>query len=154
MRSPDVSAEELGGPAGAPVGVLSIRDRDDRGVIRVWGWGEWSPDYVDRHFAELTCRLEQARAEGQPVRLLVNLQKAASQSPETLARIRAGAERAHHADDRIAMVVESDTIKAQTNRLSQRVRLDHFISETAAVLWLTPDPMWQRTIDSRAPAIA
>ena len=154
MRSPNVSAEQLGGPAGTPVGILSIRERDDRGVIRVWGWGEWSPDYVDQHFAELTRRLQQARADGQPVRVLVNLQKAGTQSPETLARVRAGAQAAHHADDRIAMVVESGTIKAQTNRLSQHLNLNHFISETAAVLWLTPDPIWQRPVDSRAPAMA
>jgi hypothetical protein len=154
MRAPNISAEELGGPAGAPVGILSIRERDDRGVIRVWGWGEWSPEYVDQHFAELSRRLEQARADGQPIRVLVNLQKAGTQSPETLARIRAGAEAAHLAEDRIAMVVESDTIKAQTNRLSARVRLTHFISETAAVLWLTPDPVWQRNGDCRALAAA
>lgn len=154
MRAPNISAEELGGPAGAPVGILSIRERDDRGVIRVWGWGAWSPDYVDQHFAELGRRLEAARQEGQMVRLLVNLQKAATQSPETLARIRVGAETVHHADDRIAIVVESDSIKAQTNRLSRRAKLNHFISETAAVLWLTPDPVWQRTVDCRALADA
>ncbi len=36
-----------------PAGLLSIRRPDDRGVIRVWGWGTWSPEYVDAHFIEI-----------------------------------------------------------------------------------------------------
>lgn len=137
--------EVMPAPAAAgPIGLLSLRHRDDRGVIRVWGWGSWTPAYVDEHFASLGRYVAETRAAGLPVRVLVNLQKAGHQSPEAIGRIRAGADAIYQPGDRIAMVLESSLIKTQMSQVLDRTKMSFFISETAAALWLTPDLSWER----------
>jgi hypothetical protein len=127
-----------------PIGLLSLRHRDDRGVIRVWGWGSWTPAYTDEHFTALARYAAETRAAGLPVRVLVNLQKAGHQLPETIARIRAGVEAIYQPGDRIALVLESSLIKTQMSQVLDRAKMSFFISETAAALWLTPDLSWER----------
>jgi hypothetical protein len=147
MRPHTISDDTLAALGAGPTGLLSIRRPDDRGVIRVWGWGTWSPSYVDAHFVELGRMIEEVRALGLPVRVLVNLQKSAHQPPEVIVRIRAGSELIYREGDRIALVVESSLVKAQMTQLLDRSRLSFFISETAAALWLAPDLGWQRDAD-------
>jgi hypothetical protein len=125
-------------------GILTMQRRDVHGIIAVWGWGSWTPDYTDAHFAELGRHIAEVRAAGLPVRVMVNLQKTGEQSHATIDRIRAGADAIYRPGDRIALIVGSSQMKAQMSRLLDRTKLNFFISETAAKLWLAPDLCWQR----------
>jgi hypothetical protein len=124
------------------LGLLSMKRRDARGIIGVWGWGTWTPDYTQHHFAILGRHIADVRAAGHPVRVLVNLRKAAVQPAEAIAVIRAGTDAIYKPGDRIALLVGSSLIKAQMGQLLDRAKLNFFLSETAAHMWLSPDLAW------------
>ena len=127
-----------------PPGVLSLRRCDDRGIISIWGWGTWSPDYAERHYGELARHVDETRTAGLPVRILFNLQKSAA-LPDTVARMCTMADAIFVPGDRLALVVESSTVKAQLRQMLDRIGINLFISETAAVMWLAPDNGWKRS---------
>ena len=71
-------------------GGLTIEAPVEPGLIRVLGYGFWSPAIVDAHFRELRSALAPYREAGAPGRMFIDLRTSDVQSPETVARMQEG----------------------------------------------------------------
>jgi hypothetical protein len=106
------------------------------GLLRVTGRGMWTAEQARWHFAQLDIAITGLRAQGKPVRTLVDLRAAQVQSRETVEAMTAGTRKVHGPDDRVA-IVSSSALHVMQVKASARV--DHlaiFQDMDKAVAWL------------------
>lgn len=122
----------------SPEGVsrLLVRTDHDAGLIRVEGCGRWSIEECDRHFGELKRELAVLRKAARPVRVLVDLRRAAEQAAATALRIGYWTSRIYQPEDRAAVLVSSCLVKQQLQQNAGIHRSQIFTSDAAARLWL------------------
>lgn len=108
----------------------------DRGVVYVVGRGFWSETMVDDHFNELRRTASVVRRTVRSVRVLVDLRRAAVQSPAVAARIKDETRRVWTEQDRIAVVLQSTLAKLQIDRVVDNGNHASFVTIEDARDWL------------------
>jgi hypothetical protein len=110
------------------------------GLIRVVGRGPWSEAQVAVHFAALRNLIKVRRDAGELVRVMVDLRESDVQDLDTATRIGDGTMDLYGERDRVALIVESSTLRAQLKNIIEVENLAYFLSPTAARIWL--GAMW------------
>lgn len=113
------------------------------GLIRVLGRGQWCEAQVAVHFTALRNLILQRRAEGGGVRVMVDLRESEVQDMGTAERIGRGTSTLYAQQDRVAIIVESSTLRSQLKTAVAFDNLAFFLSPTAARIWL--NAMWLST---------
>jgi anti-sigma factor RsiW len=106
------------------------------GIIFVRGSGLWSHAEVDAHYDELRALIAGLRAQGRPVRVLVDVTDAAQQSDTRENYVRAQIERTYRPGDRVAMLVAGGEVKQHVRSVLNGTLVAIFISQIAAEMWL------------------
>ena len=119
------------------------RIEDDGSVIRVAGEGFWSEDEIRRHFDELAAIIARRRRLSLPVKALIDLRTATTQSMAVTKIIAEATERLYSdPSDRVAIIVPTMLLKLQFERVHQRQAFriclardeaERFLKATAAV---------------------
>lgn len=125
------------------------------GVIRVMGRGQWSKAQVGLHFTALRNLLEQRRATGEPVRVMIDLRESDVQDMDTMDSISSARANLYTPQERVATIVESSTLRAQLKTGETRENRAFFLSPTAARIWL--NAVWLSSPaagQQRAPEVA
>jgi hypothetical protein len=113
-------------------------DFDERtGVLRASATGFWSAEDADRFRDELRVRAVDAKQRSGRLRLLVDGTGSQVQKPEVTNRLATlAADLIQSPDDRIAVVVGSNLIKMQAERILQSDGAQAFLSSAEAKAWL------------------
>lgn len=106
------------------------------GLIRIVGRGQWSEAQVAVHFTALRNLLQQRRATGEPVRVMIDLRESDVQDLTIMDRISDARATLYTPQERVATIVESSTLRAQLKTGDTRENRAFFLSPTAARIWL------------------
>ena len=110
------------------------------GLIRIIGRGQWCEAQVAVHFTALRNLILQRRAEGGAVRVMVDLRESEVQDMGTADRISKGTSTLYTEQDRVAIIVESSTLRSQLKTAVSVDNVAYFLAPTAARIWL--NAMW------------
>lgn len=113
------------------------------GLIRVLGRGQWSKAQVGVHFTALRNLLQQRRATGEPVRVMIDLRESDVQNLDTMDSISDARSNLYTPQERVATIVESSTLRAQLKTGDTSENRAFFLSPTAARIWL--NTVWLST---------
>lgn len=118
--------------------VHTITEDDRLGIIRIAVSGFFDRRTLVEHFALKTRIVNRWRAQGRPICLLIDAAELKPHSPKNQAFVEEEATRLYVPQDRVAMLLESSLVKMQMRRaLSHGAVANFFISENAAIMWLT-----------------
>lgn len=104
--------------------------------LRVIGVGLWTVAMVDAHFVAVSATLRAIRAVRGHAAVLVDLRRAAVQPGPVANALSAWTSKLFVARDRVAIVVASSLVKAQSRRVEVAATRELFMSMNAAELWL------------------
>jgi hypothetical protein len=114
---------------------FKIRFDAETSVVRVWLNAELDDETFTHYRDEMARALQQSRAAGPAVRVLIDargLEAMPANSPDRIAEL----SQLFAAQDRIAMVVRSSLLKIETRRVAHSDCVQGFVSENAAWTWL------------------
>lgn len=115
----------------------TIDEDDVRGVVRMKVEGFFDLDTLRRHFAENAAFVNRWRAQGRPIRVLINAVDLHPHSPEGQALVQQSVARIYMPGDRVAVTVASSLVKMQIRRaLTHGDIVNVFVSDLAAMTWL------------------
>lgn len=112
--------------------------RDDRlDILRVNGLRVQRAEDVDRYLAALGDAARELRARRGRVLVFADLRHSPVRTQEAAERMRSGNLKLYRPGDRVAMLVESSLLKMQLRRHLIEEYQNIFLSENAALTWLT-----------------
>ena len=92
---------------------------------------------LERHFSAETAIVDRWRAEGRPLRVLIDAVNLLPHSIEGQLRVQQATETIYRTGDRVALQVSSSLVKMQMRRAyTQGSTLNFFLSNSAARMWL------------------
>jgi hypothetical protein len=119
----------------SPEDAFLIRYDVETGVVRVWLNAALGDEAFVQYRAGMARAVEQGRATGSAVRVLIDARGLEAMPPNSPDRI-AELGQMFSSDDRIAMVVRSSLLKIETRRVAHSDTVQGFVSENAAWTWL------------------
>jgi hypothetical protein len=122
---------------------LPIEQRS--GYIHVSGDGLYSLLEAQQHFRDLSDLIGRQRRRGIGVRVMVDLRTGAPQTKEVTEHIQKATRVIYREEDRLALIVQSALLKMQVQRLHTREGTQVFVSEGAALEYLTRHRLVQQT---------
>lgn len=108
-------------------------------VIQIECSGFWLRDEARLYVMQIADKVGAARAHGSDVRVLINNRDAAVQTPEVIAEVGSMIVEAYKSTDRMAIVVGSQLLKRQMERLPSVAVTRVFVSLNDAKSWLLSD---------------
>ncbi|WP_179041676.1 hypothetical protein [Sphingobium lactosutens] len=99
--------------------------------------GFWTPAIVDRYFTLLRNRVGSEHARGQPIRAHIAKRGAPVHSQETMRRVQELFNKFCFSGDKVAAIVDTSLTKMQFIRTYSEEICRPFLSETAALAWLS-----------------
>ncbi len=120
----------------------TIREDYAAGVIYVMIEGFFDVATLVRHFAEERMAVDRWRADGRPIKVLVDAVNLLPHSTEGQAVVQSSIKRIHRPGDRVALQVSSSLVKMQMRRsFANGNMLKFFLSNDAALMWLHAMPV-------------
>lgn len=120
----------------------TIYEDEPLGIIRVVVSGFFDESTLARHFADKARVVNRWRVLGRPICVLIDAVDLKPHSPGNQAYVEQATARIYGPADRVAVKVASSLVKMQTRRaLSPGNIANFFISESAAVTWLTANAL-------------
>lgn len=117
--------------------VHMITEDDSLGIIRILVSGFFDRPVLEEHFSVKNRIVRRWRAQGRPICVLIDAAGLKPHSPENQAFVQEAAARLYETSDRVAMLLESSLVKMQMRRALSHGQAEYFISENAAITWLT-----------------
>ena len=108
-------------------------------VIQIECSGFWLRDEARLYVKQIADKVGAARAHESGVRVLINNRDAAVQTPEVIAEVGSMIVEAYKSTDRMAIVVGSQLLKRQMERLPSVAITRVFVSLNDAKSWLLSD---------------
>ena len=109
---------------------------DDRYIIHVRAHGLWTPEIADRYWCAFQPFLDESRRHLGHAKALIDRRGAPVMPMAMVQAMRQGIVAHYHADDRLALVVDSSPLKLQMRKTYPLAHLDAFLSYDAALAWL------------------